>query len=254
VEEKLVGVEFSLLSFVSRTQLIDMPAVQDHKRAFEGDAGPNTGGMGTFTDSNHSLPFLERSDLEQASAINRSIAEAVMKECGHPYRGILYGGFMAVKDGIRVIEYNARFGDPEALNLLSLLESDFVDLCLSMIEGSLTPSLAQFARKASVCTYIVPRSYPDAKNERGQPVSFPDIPSSTARIYYGDIAEADNNDLLLGGSRTAGIVGIADTIDEAQRTVCSLCEQVKGPVRFRADIGTDQLIRQRIDFMHSLRA
>jgi phosphoribosylamine--glycine ligase len=123
IEEKLIGIEFSRLAFVSGSTVIPMPAVQDHKRAFEGDTGPNTGGMGTYSDANHSLPFLTDDDLKQADAINQQIANAVMKECGEPYKGILYGGFMATKNGVKVIEYNARFGDPEALNILPLLKS-----------------------------------------------------------------------------------------------------------------------------------
>ncbi len=252
LEEKLIGVEFSLLSFVSGTSVADMPAVQDHKRAFEGDTGPNTGGMGTYSDATHSLPFLTESDLKQAKEINRQVAAALLKECGEPYKGILYGGFIAVKDGIRVIEYNARFGDPEALNVLPILSSDFVDICQAIIDGTLTEEMVQFEHKATVCKYITPKSYPDRKDEKGQPVSFPVIPSS-ARLYYGDITEADDGSLHLGGSRTAGIVGIADTIGEAEQIAQAVCEQVEGPVRFRSDIGTQQLIDQRIEMMKQLR-
>ena len=106
IEEKLVGCEFSLLSFTSGHGTVDMPAVQDHKRAYDGDTGPNTGGMGTYSDSNHSLPFLEPSDIARASEINRDVAKAIMEECGEPYRGILYGGFIATKKGVQLIENN----------------------------------------------------------------------------------------------------------------------------------------------------
>ena len=129
IEEKLMGVEFSLMSFVSGENVVSMPAVQDHKRAYEGDTGPNTGGMGTYSDTNHSLPFLMPSDLHAAHEFNASVAHALKTECGSPYRGILYGGFIATKAGVKVIEYNARFGDPEALNVLPLLTSDFVSVC-----------------------------------------------------------------------------------------------------------------------------
>jgi phosphoribosylamine--glycine ligase len=253
IEEKLIGVEFSLLSFASGMQVVDMPAVQDHKRAFEGDTGPNTGGMGTYTDADHSLPFLAPADLSRAKEINRLTAAALEKECGDPYKGILYGGFIAVRDGIRVIEYNARFGDPEALNLLPLLQSDFVELCQAIIDGTLTDDLASFEHTATVCKYIVPRSYPDNKEEKGQIVEFPkDIPANT-RLYFGDITEDDAGALHLGGSRTAGIVGIAGTIAEAERIAESFCEQAQGPVRFRKDIGTTELITQRTEMMKKIR-
>ena len=257
LEEKLIGVEFSLLSFTSGPVTVDMPAVQDHKRAYDGDTGPNTGGMGTYTDANHSLPFLRQSDLDRASEINSLTAEAVMKECPqHPegFRGILYGGFIATKDGVKVIEYNARFGDPEALNILPLLTSDFVDICQGMISGDLTEDMVRFEKKATVCKYIVPKSYPEKKDEKGMEVIFPtDIPEN-ARLFYGDISQDDGGKLLLGGSRSAGIVGIGKTIAEAEKVAQQLCSEVKGPVRFRSDIGTSELIEKRIASMENLRA
>lgn len=254
IEEKLVGIEFSLLSFVSGTQVVDMPAVQDHKRAFDGDTGPNTGGMGTYSDANHSLPFLNTNDLAKAKEINRQVAAALLRECGTPFRGILYGGFIAVRDGVRLIEFNARFGDPEALNILPLLQSDFVDICLSIIHGELRENLVSFAKKATVCKYITPRSYPDKKDERGQIVTFPSTVPSDARIYFGDISQDDDGTLRLGGSRTAGIVGIADTLAEAERVAEGLCESARGPIRFRRDVGTKRLIEKRIETMKTLRA
>lgn len=252
IEEKLIGVEFSLLSFVSGNRVVDMPAVQDHKRAYNGDTGPNTGGMGTYSDATHSLPFLTSDDLATAKELNRSVADALMKECGEPYKGILYGGFIVTKNGVKLIEYNARFGDPEALNILPLLKSDFVDICQSILDGDLTDDLVTFAPKATVCKYITPKSYPEAKNEKGEIVQFPSIPDN-ARIYYGDLSEDADGKLHLGGSRTAGIVGIADTIEEAEIVAQSLCEQVKGPVRFRSDIGTREVIQKRSDLLKEIR-
>ena len=253
IEEKLTGVEFSLMSFASGPVTIDMPAVQDHKRAFDGDSGPNTGGMGTYTDSDHSLPFLPAADLTRASQLNTLVAQAVMKECGEPYTGILYGGFMATKHGVKIIEYNARFGDPEALNVLPLLSSDFVSLCLAIISGDLTSDLVRFEKKATVCKYIVPKSYPDRKDEKGMEVIFPSEIPESARIFYGDISEDADGKLHLGGSRTAGIVGIGNTLAEAEKTAQELCSQVQGPVRFRSDVGTEELIQQRVKTMQELR-
>lgn len=256
IEEKLIGVEFSLMSFTSGEVTVDMPAIQDHKRAFEGDTGPNTGGMGTYTDANFSLPFLEPSELRRASEINREIAAAVMKECPEHvegYKGILYGGFIATKNGVKVIEYNARFGDPESLNVLPLLESDFVDVCRAIIDGTLAQDSVRFAKKATVCKYIVPKSYPDAKNEKGMEVTFPPMPPN-ARLYFGDISEDDQGILRMGGSRTAGIVGIGNSIEEAERIAEEACRKVNGPVRFRSDIGTAALLDKRIEMMNTIRS
>lgn len=257
IEEKLVGCEFSLISFVSGSHVVDTPAVQDHKRAFEGDTGPNTGGMGTYSDANHSLPFLDEADIERASEINRQVAEALMKECGEPYKGILYGGFIASKRGVQLIEYNCRFGDPEALNILPLLSSDFVAICQGIINGDLSEDLVTFEKKATVCKYIVPEGYPENKNQRNEVIQV--VPAASRRnanvqIFFGDISEDDSGTLHLGGSRTAGIVGIGSTISEAEAAAQAACEAVEGPVRFRSDIGTEELIQHRIDLMQSLRS
>ncbi len=254
IEEKLIGVEFSLMSFVSGTKVVDMPAVQDHKRANSEDTGPNTGGMGTYSDVGHGLPFLTADDVKQASEINQKIAEALLKECNEPYKGILYGGFIAVEDGVKVIEYNARFGDPEALNVLPLLESDFVEICQSIIKGTLTPDLVRFQKKATVCKYIVPKSYPEGKKEVGQKVLVPDTISENARIYYGDVSLDPTNAILLGGSRSIGIVGIGESLAEAEQAASTVCEKVVGPVRYRSDIGTVDSIQRRVDLMHKMRS
>ena len=254
IEEKLIGPEFSLISFVSGTQVVDTPAVQDHKRAYEGDTGPNTGGMGTYSDADHSLPFLQDSDIARAKEINREVAVALEKECGEPYKGILYGGFIVTKKGVQLIEYNSRFGDPEALNILPLLKSDFVAICQGVINGKLTDDLASFENKATVCLYITPEGYPDNKDQRGQPLTLPSAISENARLYYGDVSESDDGELLIGGSRTLGVVGIGETIAEAQQIAVSLCEKIEGPVRFRKDIGTQSLIQERIDLVQELRA
>ena len=135
IEEKLIGEEFSLMSFCDGVSLKHMPAVQDHKRAFDGDLGPNTGGMGTYSDANHSLPFLTNREIKEAQKINETAAAALKEKSGVGYKGVLYGGFMATSTGVKLIEYNARLGDPEAMNVLTLLDTDFIDICLGITDG-----------------------------------------------------------------------------------------------------------------------
>ncbi|MCK9274681.1 MAG: phosphoribosylamine--glycine ligase [Syntrophales bacterium] len=129
VEERLDGEEFSLQCFCDGKTVVATPAVQDHKRRFEGDSGPNTGGMGSYSYPDRSLPFLIPSDIEDGVEITRKISEALFKETGELYKGIMYGGFMATKEGVKLLEYNARFGDPEAMNVLPLIKSDFIEVC-----------------------------------------------------------------------------------------------------------------------------
>jgi len=252
IEEKLVGPEFSLISFTSGNQVVDMPACQDHKRAYEGDTGPNTGGMGTYSDADQSLPFITKEELQKASEINSKVADALIKECGEPYKGILYGGFILTKTGVKVIEYNCRFGDPEVLNILAILESDFVTICQSIIDGTLSPEYVKFANKATVCKYITPESYPVSKDQKGESVIFPPVPKEAA-LYFGDISENPDGSLSLGGSRTAGIVGIGSSIEEAEQISQQYCQSVQGPVRYRSDIGSSELVELRVEQAKSLR-
>ena len=251
IEEKLAGEEFSLMSFCDGTTLRHMPAVQDHKRAYAGDLGPNTGGMGTYSDADHKLPFLTAADIAAAQSINQQVAAALAVECGAPYRGILYGGFMATASGVRLIEYNARFGDPECLNLLALLETDFVAICRAVATGTLHRLSVNFAPRASVCKYVVPEGYPDTPRI-GDAIVLPSALPQDVSLYLGAVDERDGQ-LIATGSRTAAVVATAPTIAEAE----ALCEQIvtRIPGRFfhRADIGTAALIQKRTDHMNSLR-
>ena len=174
VEEKFIGEEFSLMSFCDGDTLKHMPAIQDHKRAYDGDTGPNTGGMGTYTDANHSLPFLTNDEIAEAQEINIKTARAVKNKFGDGYKGVLYGGFMITTNGVRLIEYNARFGDPEAMNVLALLESDFIDICYGISNGTLDQVNTRFLNKATVCKYAVPEGYP-ANPVKGEPIDVSDI-------------------------------------------------------------------------------
>jgi len=159
IEEKLEGEEFSLQAFSDGNKIYSMPLVQDHKRAYEGDIGPNTGGMGSYSDSNHLLPFLKPHHKEEALSIMQSTIEAFRKKTGKPFIGILYGGFMATLQGVKLIEYNARFGDPEAMNVLSIIESDLTEIFAQMAQGKITKA-PKFAKLATVCKYLVPDGYP----------------------------------------------------------------------------------------------
>ncbi len=250
IEEKLVGQEFSLMSFSDGAHLAHMPAVQDHKRAFENDEGPNTGGMGSYSDANHSLPFLTPQDIADAQAMNQATVTALQKEFGQGFKGILYGGFIATKNGVKLIEYNARFGDPESMNVLTILETDFVEICTAIVDGTLIQDHARFANKATVCKYAVPEGYPDhpVKNRHI------DISAVTNRdqLYYSAVDVVDGN-LVETGSRTIAVVGIANTINEAEKIAEAEIQKVQGPLFHRKDIGSEALIQKRVEMMNALR-
>jgi phosphoribosylamine--glycine ligase len=250
IEEKFIGEEFSLMSFCDGDTLKHMPAVQDHKRAYEGDTGPNTGGMGTYSDANHSLPFLTENDIVEAHQINTQTAKAVKDKFGEGYQGILYGGFMATESGVKLIEYNARFGDPEAMNVLSLLDSDFIEICNGITDGTLENLDVKFQNKATVCKYAVPEGYPNSpvKNEL---INISKIENPDG-LFYASV-DIQNGKLVEAGSRTVAIVGIADTISEAEAIAEKEVSSISGPLFHRTDIGTDPVIQKRIDHMNEIR-
>jgi len=250
IEEKFVGQEFSLMSFCDGDNLKHMPAVQDHKRAYEGDEGPNTGGMGTYSDVNHGLPFLTDGDIAKAHAINTATAKALKDKFGEEYKGILYGGFMITSNGVKLIEYNARFGDPEAMNVLSLLESDFIDICIGIVNGTLDQVDVRFSNKATVCKYAVPEGYPDSP-VKGEPIDVSGI-SNPDGLFYASV-DIKNGQLVEAGSRTVAVVGMADTISDAEKLAENEVSSIKGPLFHRTDIGTDIIIQKRIDHINSLR-
>ena len=250
IEEKFIGEEFSLMSFCDGDTLKHMPAVQDHKRAYEGDTGPNTGGMGTYSDANHSLPFLTEDDIAEAHQINIQTAKAVKDKFAEGYRGILYGGFMATANGVKLIEYNARFGDPEAMNVLSLLESDFIEICNGIADGSLNKVDVHFSNKATVCKYAVPEGYPDSPVKDEQ-INISKI-NNPDGLFYASV-DIQNGKLVEAGSRTVAVVGVADSISNAEKIAEKEVSAISGPLFHRSDIGTDMVIQKRINHIRSLR-
>lgn len=253
-EEKLEGEEFSLQSFCDGTTVVHMPAVQDHKRARDNDEGPNTGGMGSYSAANHSLPFLSDEDLRAARSINEAVARALYRDTGEKYKGVLYGGFMVTCDGVRVIEYNARFGDPEALNIFSVLKSDFAEICVSILDENLERDAVEFERLATVCKYVVPSGYPE-HSLAGQRIDLATVPPESSRLkHYMASLDSRNGDFYLTGSRSIAFVGLAPTLDEAERIAEEAATSVGGPVFHRSDIGKRRLIEQRCQHVRAIRS
>lgn len=248
LEECLIGEEFTLMAFVDGTHLVPMPLVQDHKRAYEGDIGPNTGGMGSYSMEDHSFPFVTDTDRTQAFSIMEQVISALNAE-GFPYVGFLYGQFMNTADGPKVIEFNARFGDPEAMNLLTLLSADFGEIIVKMAEGTLTPADVTFAPKASVCKYLVPEGYPDAP-QSGERLTIGDY--GDAKLFFANITHEDGA-YYTQTSRTLAFVGLGDTLEEAEGKAQAAAESVTGAVRYRRDIGTQAVLERRIAHMRDIR-
>ncbi len=253
LEEKIAGEEFTLQAFVDGTRVVPMPLVQDHKRAFEGDLGPNTGGMGSYSMQDHLLPFVEKEDLAMAMESMRRTVEALRREdC--EYRGVLYGQFMLTSKGPRIIEFNARFGDPEAMNVLPLLESNFVDICHGISNGDLSGSNVSFARMATVCKYVVPAGY-GLEPKANLPIEVDEkaVAREGARVFYAAVNE-DQGRITTSSSRAVGIVGIASDLEGAEASCERALMHVKGEAIYvRHDIGRKEIIDKKVARMRAIR-
>ena len=250
IEEHLVGEEFTLQALVDGKNLVFFPAVQDHKRAFEGDIGPNTGGMGSYTDAEEILPFMLSDDLEKAKQIMKSTVKSLYEETKTKYIGILYGQFILTANGPKVVEFNARFGDPEAMNIIPIIETDFVEIMIAMVQGTLGKLPVKFSRKATVCKYTVPAGYPDNPEMDSEVIVGE---SGEALVYYASVYDKGGK-IYTTGSRAVAVVGCAETIDAAEKIAQNALENIRGELFFRKDIGTAALIQRRIDHMKELRS
>jgi len=257
VEERLDGEEFSLQTITDGTTSWHLPVVQDHKRAFEGDTGPNTGGMGSYSMADHSLPFLDQAELDAAREINERVVRALGEELGSPYRGVLYGGFMATGDGVRLVEYNCRLGDPEATNVLSILACDFVEVAHAAATGRLDQVALAVEPAATVCKYVVPEAYPGTGGS-GEEIDAtalgPLVEEGSLRCYWAGVSRREGElRATMLGSRALAVVGVAGTLEEAERRAEQGARLVAGPVRHRSDIGTAALVERRLAHMSRLR-
>lgn len=250
IEEKIVGEEFSLQLFSDGKRISLMPPVQDHKRAYEYDQGPNTGGMGSYS-TGRLLPFMRESDIEEGRSISQAVVDALRKEDAQ-FKGVLYTQLMCTKDGVKLIEFNARFGDPEAMNVLSLLKTQFVEILQSIADENLKP--ATFMEKASVVKYLVPTGYPD-KPVPDSEISVDEkrIWDTGAKYYCASVYEKESR-MYTTNSRAIAVVGLNDSLDVAEEKAEEASKYVSGPLWHRKDIGTHTLVQKRVDTMRRLRA
>ena len=228
IEEYLEGPEFSLLCFVNGTDVYPMPVAQDHKRAFDGDEGPNTGGMGAYTE----LPFITEEDLEYAmNKVMRPTAAAMVEE-GCSFCGVLYGGLMKTKNGIKVIEFNARFGDPETEVILPRMTSDICQVFCDIVDGK-QPTIT-WNEMATLGIVLASKGYPGSY-EKGYVIEgTEDVDGS---IYHMGTALKDGKYVTSGG-RVMIVVCQAPTLREAQQKAAAEVAKIKCDNLFhRTDIG-----------------
>ncbi len=235
VEEFLQGEEFSLMCFVSGRNLCPMPVAQDHKRAYDNDEGPNTGGMGAYT----GLPFIDRSDIDYAMEhIMRPVAEALDEE-GTPFCGVLYGGLIKTADGIKVIEFNARFGDPETEVVLPLLESDLCRLMCDVADGKAVE--ARWSDMATIGVVLASKGYPGSY-EKGCAI---DLPADLDATVYHMGTKLDAGRLVTAGGRVMIVVCAAATLAEARDKVRRQVERIGCDNLFHRNDIADKAFKNR---------
>ena len=236
-----MGEEFSLQVFTDGTHVAPMPIVQDFKRAYENDTGPNTGGMGSISGPD-GLPFIRKSTVEKALDILVKIVNALRND-GRPFTGILYGQFMETVNGPVVIEINSRFADPESMNVLSLMKTDICDIFFGIADQKLNRD-AEFEKKATVLKYVVPRGY-GTKPEGGMLTVERKLLPDNLRLYYAAVSGTLER-VEMSTSRSLAMVGIADTIPEASDVVEDNLHIIKGNYFVRHDIGSRDMIEKKM--------
>lgn len=236
VEEFLEGEEMTLLAFVQGTTVKPMVPAQDHKPVNNGDQGPNTGGMGTYAPLPHIDSFIVEQIIRQ---IVEPTAKAMVEE-GHPFEGILYTGLMLTKDGPKVIEYNARFGDPETQVILPLLETDLLDIFIAGLSGELENIEVNWKGKYSVCVVMSSAGYP-GPYDKGKVIQGLDQISDPTIVFHAGTTKKDGQ-ILTNGGRVLGITSMGDTLQEARALVYQAIEKISFEgAHYRTDIGSKAL-------------
>lgn len=252
IEEKIEGEEFTLQCFVHGDHIIPTPAVQDFKKLLPGEKGPNTASMGSYSQQGHLLPFMEEKDYEKALEIIRGTLDGFQKETGKICSGFLYGQFMLTANGVKLIEYNFRPGDPEWMNTVIILKNNLLDVILRLFQGD--DRALYFENKATVCKYIVPEGYPeklyqhlDADLDEGS------LQEIDGLKYYYSCGLDDTGKLNVGTERGIAFIAKAPTIEEANEKVDKAISLVGGKFYYRKDIGTKDLVDSKIAHVNRLR-
>ena len=243
VEEFLTGPEFSFLCFVNGKEVVPMILAQDHKRAFDGDEGPNTGGMGAYT----GLPFVNDEDEKYALEHIMKPVAAGMAEEGIPFRGVLYGGLMKTPDGIKVIEFNCRFGDPETEVVLPALESDIYDIFLAVAEHRPIPEV-KWDRKPHIGFVLASKGYPGSYAKGFEIKGLKALPDDVKVYHMGtslallgeghEDFDGTGRSLVTSGGRVLMVLAGAPTLSEARDKALDAVNSIDCDNLFhRTDIG-----------------
>lgn len=223
IEEMLEGPECSMLAFLSEGKALAMPCAQDHKRAFDGDLGPNTGGMGVYSPVPCVTPELEAAMQE----IMQNAAAATAKEFDDAYTGVLYGGFMLTAEGPKLLEFNARFGDPETQVIMPRLESDALEAFYMVATGKLDALDLRWTDQVAVCVVLASDGYPGSY-EKGKVIlgieEAEELDDVT--VFHAGTAFNQDDELVTNGGRVLNVVALADTFEDARELAYEACDKI----------------------------
>ena len=240
VEDCLVGEEASLLAFTDGITILPMDSAQDHKPVFDDDRGPNTGGMGAYSPAPVVTPEIYR-------RINEEILTRMVRGLsaeGIEYKGVLYAGLMITEEGPKVLEFNARFGDPEMQALLPRLENDLVEVMNAVIEGRLSEIELRWNPASAVCVVMASGGYPGAY-EKGKVITGLDwLPSDSVHVFHAGTKRLEDGRVVTSGGRVLGVTGLGKTIAEAIETTYRAVRRIHFEgAHYRTDIGAKALGR-----------
>jgi len=284
IEEKIEGEEFTIQCFVHKEHILPTPAVQDFKRLLPGEKGPNTASMGSYSQKGYLLPFMEEEDYRNAMEIISTTLEGFQEETGNTCSGFLYGQFMLTAEGVKLIEYNFRPGDPEWLNTIFILKNNILDIILDLLEegegykkdnkvqegqgerqegqgerqekeGQEKDKLSLFFDNcATVCKYIVPPNYPEKFDQILDVILEDDAIRKIKDLrYYYSCGFDDTGRLNVGTERGIAFIAKAPTIEDANDKVEKAISIVNGEFFYRKDIGTTDLIESKINHIKVLK-
>ncbi len=241
IEEFMEGEEASLFAFTDGKTIVPMLAAQDHKRVNDGDEGPNTGGMGAYCPAPVMTPELKQKTMD---TILRPVVDAMAKE-GRPYAGCLYAGLMIKGDSVKVVEFNARFGDPETQAVLPLLKSDLPTIMVACAKGTLRPDMVEWETdKAAVCVVMASSGYP-ASYPKGLPITgLEEAGAMQDVVVFHAGTREENGQILTNGGRVLGVTAVAEDILAAQRKAYAAVEKIHfDGAHYRKDIAWRALRR-----------
>jgi phosphoribosylamine--glycine ligase len=232
IEECMTGPEVTVLAFADGEHVVPMPSSQDHKRAYDGDKGPNTGGMGAFSPSPNYTPEIAKTCMETIFLPTM----AAMKAEGRPFQGVLYFGLMLTPDGPKVVEYNARFGDPETQPLLMRLESDLFEIFNACVDGTLDQMDIRWKEQAACCLVLASGGYP-LSYEKGHIISGLDQVKG-AMVFHAGTKRNDKGQFVNNGGRVLGVTALGETLPEAVANAYAAAKPISWKdMHFRTDIG-----------------